>query len=91
MNHRSEERDREYGGFSASMEKAAIIASELTNKKITTEDLFKCQIALKLSRISNSNKLDSFTDLIGYAEGLWNYLQEENPLIGLKDVPSGNV
>lgn len=70
------------------MEKAAIIASELTDKKITTEDMFKCLMALKLSRLSNSAKFDSFVDLIGYTEGWWNYLQQESPLIGV-DKPIG--
>lgn len=78
VNKRAEERDRDYGGFSASMMKTAVIASELCNKQITTEDCFKVLMALKLSRLSNSNKLDSFTDLIGYTEGWWNFIQEKD-------------
>lgn len=76
VNQRSEERDREYGGFSQSMIKTAKIASELCNKEITTEDAFKVLFALKMSRLSHSLKLDSFVDAIGYLEGLWNFKQE---------------
>jgi hypothetical protein len=67
-------RDKDYGGFSESMLKTAHFASLLCNKPITGEDAFKVLMALKLARISNSNKLDSYTDLIGYTEGLWNFL-----------------
>lgn len=76
VNKRTEERDREYGGFTESMAKTARIATELCGKEILTSDAFMVLIALKLSRVSHSPKFDSFVDLIGYAEGLWNYIQE---------------
>jgi len=57
------------------MKKAAIIATELCNKEIAAEDVYKILIALKLSRISHSIEIDSMTDLIGYTEGLWNFKQ----------------
>jgi DNA-binding protein H-NS len=46
INERSEEKKRMYGPFDKSMQKAATIASELCNKTITTEDFYKCMIAL---------------------------------------------
>jgi hypothetical protein len=80
VNKRSEERDRQYGGFTEAMIKTAKIATELCNKEITTEDAFKVLMALKLSRLSHSPKFDSFVDLIGYTEGWWNYLEEKELL-----------
>ena len=77
VNHRRDERDREYGGFSKGMIKTAKIATELCNKEITPDDAYKILMALKLSRFSHSPKFDSFVDLIGYAEGWYNYIQEE--------------
>jgi hypothetical protein len=75
VNHRSEEQERRHGPFSNGMFKASVIATELCNKQITTEDMYKILIALKLSRISHSIELDSMTDLCGYTEGLWNFKQ----------------
>lgn len=77
VNKRSDERDREYGGFTTGMIKTAKIATELCNKEITPEDAYKVLMALKLSRLSHSIKFDSLVDLIGYTEGLWNYLNQE--------------
>lgn len=77
VNSRSEERDREYGGFTAGMIKTAKIATELCGKEITTEDAFKVLMALKLSRLSHSAKFDSMVDLIGYTEGWWNAIQAQ--------------
>jgi len=46
VNLRSEEKEREYGPFEESMTKAANIATILTNKDISTDDMYKCMIAL---------------------------------------------
>jgi len=73
VNQRSEEQERRHGPFSAAMIKTAKIATELCKKEITAEDTYKILIALKLSRISHSIEIDSMTDLVGYAEGLWNF------------------
>lgn len=77
MNKDRSARDKEYGGFTRGMGIAARIATELTQKNITRDDFFKCMLALKLSRLAlNTKHLDSYTDLIGYAEGLWNSQSE---------------
>ncbi len=73
VNNRSQEKEREYGPFEESMKKAASIASELTNKDITTEDFYKCMIALKLSRMSFKLKEDSLLDCVAYIGSLNNY------------------
>lgn len=74
VNLRSEEKDRQYGDFSLSMTKAAKIASELCNKDITTEDFFKCMIALKLSRLAYNLKEDTLLDAVAYIAGLNNFI-----------------
>ncbi len=77
INLRSEEKEREYGPFKESMEKAAIVASELCNKKITTEDFYKCMIALKISRMAYNLKEDSLLDAVGYIAALNNFKNNE--------------
>lgn len=73
INERSEEKERQYGKFSESMSKAAKVASELCNKKITTEDFFKCMLALKISRMAYNLKEDTLLDAVAYIAGLDNY------------------
>lgn len=99
VNDRSDERDREYGGFTAGMIKTAKIATELCGKEITPDDAFKILMALKLSRLAHSPKFDSMVDLIGYTEGWWNYIQEKELEVhkqhcvceGRSDVPKHNL
>lgn len=66
VNKRSEEKEREYGPFADSLQKAAVIATELCNKEITQDDMYKIMIALKLSRLSYSSKEDTMLDAVGY-------------------------
>ena len=70
---RGEEKEREYGPMSLCNKKAAIIASVLCSKKISVEDMYKMQIALKLARESHSHKEDNLLDLISYVAGYNNY------------------
>ena len=69
---RNEEKERQYGPMIKSMASAAVIASELCGKEITTEDFYKCMMALKLSRLGYSTKRDTILDLIAYAGSLYN-------------------
>jgi len=78
VNHRSEEKARDYGPFEESMRRAATQASILTGKDITTEDFFKCMIALKLSRLSHAYKEDTYLDLVAYIGALDNFKKEHN-------------
>ncbi len=73
VNKRSQEKQREYGPFEDSMKKAAIIASELCNKEISTEDFYKCMVALKLSRMAYNLKEDTLLDCVAYLGALNNY------------------
>lgn len=67
INSRAEEKTRQYGPFDESMTKAAVIATELCNREITRDDMYKCMMALKLSRLAYSAKEDTLLDLVGYA------------------------
>lgn len=77
INNRSEEKEREYGPFNESMRKASLFASELCNKEITTEDFYKCMIALKISRMAYNLKEDTLLDAVGYIAALNNYNNEQ--------------
>ncbi len=68
--NRSEEKERQYGPFKNSMMKAASMASLLCGKEIMPADMYKCMIALKLSRISHKYSHDSVLDAIAYLAGL---------------------
>jgi hypothetical protein len=76
INERSEEKEREYGPMDEGLEKAADIASILSSKKITVDDMFICLIALKLSRQSFSKKEDNLLDAVAYMGGWQNYLNK---------------
>lgn len=77
VNLRKEEKERQYGPFDESLSKAARIASELCNKEITTEDFYKCLIALKMSRMAYNTKEDTMLDCVAYVAALNNYKNEQ--------------
>ena len=64
---------RQYGHIDDSIAKAARVASELCNKEITTEDFYKCMIALKVSRMAYNTKKDTMLDCVGYIAALDNF------------------
>lgn len=63
INHRSEEKERQYGPFMECNEKAAVIASIMTGKKLTALDVSWVQAAVKMARESNAHKEDNLLDL----------------------------
>ena len=67
---RSEEKERMYGPFEEGMAKAARIASEMSMKELTTQDMYNCMIALKLSRQAYNHKEDNLLDAIAYMASL---------------------
>lgn len=79
VNKRAEEKEREYGPFIDCNRKAAIIASVLCNKEITTLDIYNFQIALKLARESFSHKEDNLLDAVAYIGALNNYHNDIEP------------
>lgn len=78
INLRSEEKERMYGPIAESMEKASQLASLMTSKSITAEDLYLCMVAIKLSRESYSHKEDNLLDAVAYLGALNNYQQNKN-------------
>lgn len=89
INARSEEKNRSYGSMEGSMKKAAAIATELCNKEITIDDMFKCMMALKLSRIAHTPKEDSLLDLVAYAGAFNNFKNNnQNDQANNKNIPS---
>lgn len=78
VNKRSEEKEREYGDFEDSMTKAASLASIMTSKEITTEDMYKCMVALKLSRESFKHKEDNLLDAVAYIGSMNNYINNKS-------------
>jgi DNA-binding protein H-NS len=76
VNERSEEKERAYGPFSEGMERAAKIASGMTGKDFSAEDMFAALVALKLSRHSYSYREDNLLDACAYLGALNNYILE---------------
>jgi DNA-binding protein H-NS len=75
---RSEEKEREYGPFIEGMIEAAKIASLLSRKDITTEDIYNCMIALKLSREAYSHKEDNLLDAVAYMSSMNDFKNRKN-------------
>tara|TARA_R100001509_G_scaffold18619_2_gene9279 strand:- start:2483 stop:2764 length:282 start_codon:yes stop_codon:yes gene_type:complete len=76
INNRSEEKERMYGPFSEGMERAAKIASGMTGKDFTAEDMYAALVALKLSRHSYNYREDNLLDCVAYLGALDNYIKE---------------
>ena len=78
INQRSEEKERQYGPIGEGLERAAMIASGMTGKDLTADDIFAALIALKFSRHSYNYKEDNFLDAAAYL-GAWNdYINEKS-------------
>lgn len=77
INERSEEKERMYGPFEEGMERAAKIATGMTGKHITAEDMYACMVALKLSRHSYNYKEDNLLDAVAYLGSLNNYINNK--------------
>ena len=76
VNHRNEEKDREYGPFSEGMDRAASIFKGMTGLDVTGKDMYMALIALKFSRESYNHKRDNLLDAVAYIQGLENYINE---------------
>jgi hypothetical protein len=74
VNLRSEEKERMYGDFIESMQKASKLSSIMSNKEINVNDCYNVLIALKLARQSHSHKEDNLLDAVAYIGSLNEYL-----------------
>lgn len=80
VNHRSEERERQYGPFSKCMERAASIFNAMSpeGETITPEGMYRAMIAMKFAREANAHKTDNLLDALAYIGALNNYIDEKN-------------
>ena len=76
VNHRSEEKEREYGPFADGMQRAAKIAAGMSGKDITAHDMYIALVALKLSRQSYHFKDDNLLDAVAYLGAWHNFIKE---------------
>lgn len=76
VNQRSEEKERMYGPFAESMEKAADIYNAISPKdeQITIAGMYRAMVALKLSREAYAHKEDNLLDAVAYIGALNNFL-----------------
>lgn len=72
------ERRKMYGTYAQCNKRIADIMSVLTNKEITTEDVFKLELAMKLSREINCHKEENLLDSVAYIAALNDYLNNTN-------------
>lgn len=77
VNHRSEEKERQYGPFEESMEKMKDIFNGISGLDLETKHMYQAMIALKLSRESYRHKEDNLLDLVAYIGAMNNHLEKE--------------
>ena len=77
VNERSEEKDRQYGSFSKSMDRMRDIFNSMTGHNLSTEDMYTAMIALKMSRQRHAHKEDNLLDAVAYLGALNNYIQNK--------------
>lgn len=77
INNRSEEKERQYGPLGEGFERAAMIASGMSGRNWTADDMFIAMIALKFSRQSYNFKEDNLLDAVAYIGGWQNYIDDQ--------------
>ncbi len=77
INNRSEEKERQYGPLGEGFERAAMIASGMSGRTWSADDMFIAMIALKFSRQSYNFKEDNLLDAVAYIGGWQNYIDEQ--------------
>lgn len=82
VNERSEEKERQYGPFGLSMERAATLYNLLSpkNEQITTAGMYRAMIALKLSREAYAHKEDNLLDAVAYMGSMNDYLEDHKDI-----------
>jgi hypothetical protein len=93
INNRSEEKERQYGPMGAGFERAAMIASGMSGKEWSANDMFIAMIALKFSRQSYNFKEDNLLDAVAYIGAWQNYINDnvDAPNIEAKDETEKNT
>lgn len=78
VNLRLEEKERQYGPFEESMERAAKILSGMTSENVDAIFMYKAMVALKMSRESYNHKEDNLLDAVAYIGALNNYIEKKD-------------
>lgn len=83
VNERSEEKERQYGPFHESMQRAASIYNLISpdNERISTQGMYRAMIALKLSREAYMHKEDNLLDAVAYIGSMNDYLEANEHFI----------
>lgn len=77
VNERSEEKERQYGPFCASMERATALYNLMApDMQISPVGMYKAMIALKLSREAYSHKEDNLLDAVAYIGSMNDYFNQ---------------
>ena len=76
VNHRSEEKERQYGPFEESMERMKNIFNAISGLNLETKHMYQAMIALKLSRESYNHKEDNLLDAVAYMGAMNNHLEK---------------
>ena len=79
INERSEEKERQYGPMGEGFERAAMIASGMSGKEWSANDMFIAMIALKFSRQSYNFKEDNLLDACAYIGAWQNHINDTKP------------
>lgn len=80
VNHRAEEKERQYGPFNESIERTAQFYNLMKPKsdpEISPEGVLRVLIALKLSREAYGHKEDNLLDGVAYIGALNNYIDDK--------------
>ena len=95
VNNRSEEKERMYGPFFETMERATRIYNEMNPKEqISTVGMYKALVALKLAREAYHHKEDNLLDAVAYMGSMNDYIeanlsaQEEKKTLAPKSLTS---
>lgn len=76
INERSEEKERQYGPMGKGFERAAMIASGMSGKEWSADDMYIAMIALKFSRQSYNFKEDNLLDACAYIGAWQNHIND---------------
>jgi hypothetical protein len=77
VNHRSEEKNRQYGPFEDSMERMKTIFNAMTGLELETKHMYVAMIALKFSREAYNHKEDNLLDAVAYIGAMNNYTENQ--------------
>jgi Mg2+ and Co2+ transporter CorA len=77
VNHRSEEKERQYGEFGESMERTRDIFNAMTGMALETRHAYLFMVAHKLAREAHAHKEDNLLDACAYLGGLNNYAENQ--------------